>query len=347
MAFVSTAARRSGLALIAAGLAVAPRAWAQSPSVTDQALAQALFDQGKTLMNAGKYAAACQKFAASNRTAPGTGTLLNLAVCHVKLGKLATAWVEFSNAADADRREGNTQRLAYDQTQMQALSPKLAHITIKVPANAQVSGLVVALDGAKLSSAALGVPAPVDPGSHHVSASAPGRRAWSTIAHVAKNGVSLTVRVPPLAPAAKSSAKPPAPASPKSRPAEAQKSEPSGPGTRRIAAYVVGGVGVVGIGLGSYFGLKAYSDWHTRNENCPNGLCNQAAVQAHDAAHSAAIASDVSFGVGLAALGAGVYLWLSSRGGSEERPPGSTSARIRVVPLLGPTASGVNVKGRF
>lgn len=350
---ISSASRYGACALAAALFMTAVRAQAQSASVTDQALAQALFDQGKALMTAGKYAQACAKFAASNRTAPGTGTLLNLAVCHVKLGKLATAWVEFSNAADADRRSGNQQRLAFDESQMHALAPKLAHITIVVPAADKISGLSVTLDGAVLSAAALGVPAPVDPGMHQITARAPGHRAWSKSVSVAKNGDKVSVKVPELtanapnaapAPAPASAASAPAPGSPRSVEAEQPS---SGKRTRRIAAYVAGGVGVVGVGLGTFFGLKAFSDWHTRNNNCPGGRCNQAAVAAHDSAHSAAIASDISFGVGIAALGAGVYLWLTSRGGSEEKPPGNASARVRVAPLAGPDVGGVDVEGRF
>lgn len=347
-----SASRYGACALLAALLMTAARAQAQSASVTDQALAQALFDQGKTLMNAGKYAQACAKFAASNRTSPGTGTLLNLAVCHVKIGKLATAWVEFSNAADSDRRSGNQQRLAFDESQMRALAPKLAHITIMVPAADKISGLSVELDGARLSSAALGVPAPVDPGTHQIAASAPGHHAWSKSVKVAKNGDNVTVKVPELTPTASSaaSAKPASSASAATsgspQPVEGEQPS-SGKRTRRIAAYVVGGVGVVGVGLGTFFGLKAFSDWHTRNTNCPGGRCNQAAVAAHDSAHSAAIASDISFGVGIAALGAGVVLWLTSRGGSEEQPPGSASARVHVAPLAGPGVGGVNVEGQF
>jgi hypothetical protein len=342
---LALAARSAGLALAAAVLVNAPHARAQSPSETDQALAQALFEQGKALMSAGKYAQACAKFAASNRTAPGTGTLLNLAVCHMKAGKLASAWVEFSNAADADRRAGDRQRLAFDESQMKALSAKLAHITIVVPPAAQVSGLALTIDGAPLSSAAIGVPTPVDPGQHQIAARAPDHLRWYTSVNVANNGDNVTVKVPALASTAPSGTA--AAAAPQPSRAPAGNASASGKGTRRVAAYVAGGVGVAGLGLGTFFGLKAFSDWHTRNENCPGGRCNQAAVDAHDSAHSAAIASDISFGVGAAALAAGVYLWITSRGGSEERPPGSASARVRVTPLAGPGVGGLNVGGQF
>jgi hypothetical protein len=332
-------------------------------------LAQALFNQGKKLMAAGKYAEACAKFQASNRTAPGTGTLLNLAVCHEKLGRLASAWVEFSSAADADRREGNQRRLEYSQQQMQKLAPQLAHITINAPAGPAVPGLVVKLDGAALAPAALGVPAPVDPGKHVVAATAPGRQSWSKQITVAKNGENHEISIPALSPPAGAPAgnaapsgtpaggtpaggTPPAGSAPQSG---ATSATPGGtpPTTtgktsnpRRIGAYVAGGVGVVGIGLGSYFGLKAFSDWKKRNDNCPNGRCNQTAVTAHDSAHTAAIVSDVSFGVGVAALGAAAYLWFTSSPASSEKPPGAM-AHWRVVPMVAQRGGGLRLGREF
>lgn len=345
-------ARRCTLAMIlAAGLVLAaPSALAQV-SVTDQALAQALFNQGKKLMAEGKYAEACKKFAASNRTAPGTGTLLNLAVCHEKVGKLASAWVEFSNAADSDRSAGNQRRLAYSVQEMNKLAPQLAHITISPPPGASIPGLVVKLDGAKISDAALGTPAPVDPGVHTIVASAPGRQAWSKQVKIEKNGEQKTVAIPALAASATPTTQPAPSASaatPKPAPSPGPASPAPEPSTngRRIAAYVTGGVGVVGIALGSYFGLKAFSDWKTRNNNCPGGHCNQAAVDAHDSAHTAAIVSDVGFGVGVAALGAATYLWLTSSPHSSEKPPGDT-ARWRIEPVVGAKGGALSVGRTF
>src|SRR5258705_3259626 len=64
----------------------------------DLAGAEALFRQGRQLLSEGKTAAACEKFAASQRMDPSSGTLLNLADCHAGEGKTASAWAGFLTA---------------------------------------------------------------------------------------------------------------------------------------------------------------------------------------------------------------------------------------------------------
>ncbi|MEO8797136.1 MAG: hypothetical protein ABI551_04560, partial [Polyangiaceae bacterium] len=174
-----------------------PSSSSGASTTTQQAVAQTLFDQARKAMADGRYQEACVKFADSNRLSPGTGTLLNLATCHVKIGKLATAWVEMNNAADSDRRLGNVQRLAWIRQQIDELGPKLAHLTIGV-APATPAGCSVKLDGVAIDPAAYGSPTPVDPGEHVVAASAPGYETWSTKIAVDQNGIEKRVSVPVL-----------------------------------------------------------------------------------------------------------------------------------------------------
>lgn len=93
------------------------------------------------------------------------------------------------------------------------------------------------------------------------------------------------------------------------------------------------GVGVGGVGVGSYFGVKAFSDWDDRNQACKGG-CTPDAKDAGSRASTAATISTVGFAVGGIALATGVVLVVTSHGGSKNA--GSTpSFQAGVLPAPG------------
>lgn len=320
---------RNATSLLLAALACSPPLRAE-PSVADKALADSLFQEGKRLVAAKRYPEACAKLAESQRLDPAPGTRLNLAVCHELEGKTATAWVEFQEALVEARKEGRAERVKLAQTHLAKLEPRLSRLTVVVPEGGRASGLAVTRSGAPLPEAAWGVGAPVDPGEHVVAARAPGHRPWEARV-VIVDGESKSVTVPALEreitrPAA---APPPPPVD------DTPREDGSG---RRHLALGAGGLGAVLVIVGASFGLKTFAKQRESDDHCPGGACDARGVAASDEAHRAAKVSNVAFGLGAVALGAGAALWLTST---------SAPSRAAVSPALGPRSAGVSLGGTF
>src|SRR5690349_18302425 len=105
-------------------------ATSRAQDATTKATAEALFADGRRLMNIGDYATACPKLAASQRLDPGIGTALNLADCYEKSGRFASAWAEFRGAVTAAHTAGSSDREQLASDRAQALVAKLSYFTI-------------------------------------------------------------------------------------------------------------------------------------------------------------------------------------------------------------------------
>ena len=149
------------------------------------------------------------------------------------------------------------------------------------------------------------------------------------------------------APAASSSsesapASAPTPAEPE-RPqsTEGVKTTSAGP---PVLGYVLLGVGVVGIGVGSYLGVQALSTKSDAQGLCPDvggkRTCPASADDTLSSNKRDAILADVGFGVGIAAVAVGGYLFFT--GG---KPKESTATRLS--PAAGPHGGGMSLIGTF
>jgi len=290
---------------------------AQGKSGGNRAAAEALFNQGRDLMSAGKFSDACPKFEASQQLDPGLGTMLNLAECYEKTGRTASAWAEYREAIPLARAAGSTARQDLATERAQALQERLSTLTIRAMAGDDANAhLEVRRDGVALQEAELGAPIPVDPGEHVIEAVAPGKQPWSSKIQVGGDAAKVSVEIPALQAASgnpTSSAPPPAVTTPGPTGA-APADNPNAGSAMRMTGLVFGGVGVVGIGLGSFFGLQASSKWSDAKGKCgdfPYG-CSAEGQDLQSSAKSAATISTVMFVAGGALLATGAVLYFTA-----------------------------------
>jgi hypothetical protein len=161
-------------------------------------LAQALFDEARRLMDKKRYGEACPKLAESQRLDPGGGTLLNLAICHEKEGKLATAKNDYDEALAVAVKDGRKDRQLIARERLAAVEKSVPRLSVVVPLSSDTEDLEVKLDGLVLHRAAWGVATPVDPGAHVLEAIAPSRTPWTTTI-VVEAAQKKSVDVPALA----------------------------------------------------------------------------------------------------------------------------------------------------
>lgn len=188
-------------ASIGALLVVASALASVTASAADESAAEQVFKEGRALMIAGRFAEACPKLEESQRLEPKGGTQLNVAACHERLGKIATAWVEFHDAVVAARTEGHPERERLAQQRVDALEPRLPWLTVTVATGAARSDLTIQIDGATIQPIALGKDMPIDPGEHRVSATVAGEVVWeTTLVFKEATRQSILVPAPPVKP---------------------------------------------------------------------------------------------------------------------------------------------------
>lgn len=289
--------------------------------------AQALFDEGKRLVAEGRIDEGCARFEKSQRIEPAGGTVLHLAACRESQGRLATAWELFHAALSDARRVGRKDREEAATQRLAAIEPRLSRLRIVVPRAARVSGLAVRRDDTALAEPAWDVPVPVDPGEHVVRAEAPSHDGWETRVRVDAPGRTIDVVVPALREKADD-----APAAASAEPAPEPPPTAGGLGGQRLAAVVAGGVGVVGIGLGTYFYVDSVDKKSAADELCGGPAptpCPEEGVAVSEEAHAAGTRATVAFGIGLAGLAVGAALWFLAPPSSRAAlRPGSVAVRF-------------------
>jgi serine/threonine-protein kinase len=298
-------------------------------------------------MKQGSFADACSKLEESDRLDPAVGTLLYLGECYERVGKTASAWATFREAASLASTSNQPDRARVASARAQEIEPKLSRLAIELaPEVSKITGVTVKRGTQRVEPSLYGTPLPVDPGEYLIEVTAPGYETWTTPIKVEGGGASASVRVPALVKAPEGSAPAPiaAPPTPAGEPAPlavSTKTTSSGLTTQQTLGVVAGGVGIVGLGLGSYFGIRAISKNSDAENHCPKeGFCaDQTGVDLTNQALDNATASNIAFAVGAGLVAVGAVLYFTGAPGDSDR--------VALVPLVSPGTAAAGFSGRF
>jgi hypothetical protein len=295
--------------------------------------AEQLFQEGKKLLSAGDYARACPLLAKSFELDPGTGTLLALAICHEREGKLATAFREYGDVITRARRDGRSDRADAAAAAMRQLEPALPRITVEVPDDvAGLKGLSIRRNGEPVTKDLFGTGVPVDPGTYRIEATAEGREPF--VSDVTIDGASdrkaVRIALRERTTDAEGNAQPqviadvPPPASP----------------AKKVATVVAFGAAGVGLAAGVTFGVLALDARGDIDRACPDRQCP---ASERDALGRARTFADLATaGFVLAGIGAasGAILILLTPQAKSPAASGTTTSRSTSA-YVGPGSIGI------
>jgi hypothetical protein len=317
-----------GLALglaFACNLAGAPAHAADSDAQTH---AREEYAAGVAAFQRGDHEQARAHFSAADAAFPSPNVKLMLGRALLRLGQPVAAHQVLTAAVREAHAEGSGQR--YEQAadaaseELQQLAPHLATINVRVEDPSGDATLRVAQR--EIPREAWRDPIVSEPGSIEVAlAGASGRRDVKLLELSAGAAATLVMRVPEAPPPTAALATAPAPAKLPAAPAQAVSNESRGQ-TARSMGYVAAGVGVAGIVAFGVLGSLSNAQFDKLESACPTRMNCDAALQDHATqGRTYQALANVSLGVGIAALAAGVVLWVIGLP-DEQRPASSASA---------------------
>ncbi len=292
------------------------RAHAQTqPGVSNEMRAETLFRSGEKKFDAGRHAEACQDFEQSLKLAPKLGTLLNVALCHETIGKVATAWREFQHASAWAAQNNQRERHDFAVQHVIALEPRLPRVALQLPVDRAIASLEV--DGEPLPEQRWNLPVYLDPGEHAVAVNAPGKRRATVTFRVTLSPTEQIVVVPSLADE-------PAPAPPSPAPVLQDES----PMKRNVGWGLVaaGGIGVV---TGAVLAVLSVAKRGDADDHCVDATCDAEGVDLLRSASSLGTGSIVALAAGGVLGAAGGVLLLTSR------PPSAPRTGLVLAPRAG------------
>jgi hypothetical protein len=289
----------------------------RTPAEAELATARALFEEGLAREDAKDWPGALARFrrVAEIRVTPQV--LYNIALCLDRLAKLASADQAYARVEKAgdESSEASVRELARLATaRRKELRASIPEVTLDAPA---APDLVVTIDGAAVAPSSMHAPFAIDPGTHELVARREGAEARRSFTTLPGSHAVVVVPVPvDTAPA----------------PEDSSHRVPA-------AAWISGGIGVVGIGAGVFALFSRSSAESELDGVCgPNrDACPENKRSVADRAVTMTTVANVSFVVaGVAAATTATIVYFAWK------PAGRSTALV-----VAPHAGGLTLGGRF
>jgi hypothetical protein len=267
----------------------------------DVATSEALFQKGLDDMEAGKLETACPAFAESLRMDPRAGTLFTLAECYAKDGKTASAVTRYEEylltysrmTADQQAKQVGREKVAAEQRDR--LKPTVPRLTIRLEEGSPAD-TIVKRDDTVLNGPSLGIPLPVDPGEHTVSAQIPGGPVTTQTFQLAageQKEITLKVEVATTTTVSTTTA-------------------------GRLAGIALGGTGLAGLIVGAIAGgVVLGTDLEGRCDLETKQCADAEALEEVERAQTIGIVSTVGFVAGGAMLATGLVVFFTAPSGGD------------------------------
>lgn len=320
---------------------------AHADKMTD---AEELFRRAKALMAEKKEKEACPLFEESEKLDPQMGTLLNVAICHEAIGRVASAWGEYRAVEQMAQVAGRQDRVDLAHKAAQKLEGRLPRLKITLPPENKVDGIVVKIDG-EPKGEPLWNGVAIDPGTHNVETSAPGKKPNTSQVKVDKEGQVVPFTIPKLEDAPPESVPIVEDPAEKARKRAEMEKQIAANKSRRTKGFIIGGAGIAVMAAGGVFGILAIGKNSDASSACPNPCINGSdqATDANNATDRALLfanVANVAIPIGALVTILGGYMILSAgpttmTAGLPSPPPKSTLlSRGFVSPSLGGATLG-------
>jgi tetratricopeptide (TPR) repeat protein len=238
--------RKSTLFLLACTITVGA---AQAQQAKKETPADALFREGRSLLQSGMVAEACAKFQESQNLEASAGTLLNLGDCYERAGRLVPAYEAFRDAEPLSKARARQDWVDTARTRSDALRAKVPTLVISLAGEERAT-----VDAKNYDRDALAKGVMIEIGAHSVIVKS-GDQTWAESFEATPG--SKSVLTPKFKAAEKKSSTPPREAASSSSPLR----------NVGIVAMAVGGAAAA---TGLVFGALASSKKSDAAALCPN-----------------------------------------------------------------------------